>query len=969
MTDRETHSDVEKRVLDYWDEHDCFARSIEQRSAGNPYVFYDGPPFATGLPHYGHIVAGVMKDVIPRFWTMKGYRVERKWGWDCHGLPIENIVEKKFELNSKKDIEEMGVGEFNDRCHAEVLAYAQEWKKVVKRLGRWVDMENAYKTMDANFMESVWWVFKQMWDKGVVYEDYKSMHVCPRCETVLSKFEVNEGYKDVKDLSVTVKFKLTSGPYDGAFVLAWTTTPWTLPGNVLLAVGKEIEYQVISAEDGAGNMQRFVLASENHERLSSNPNFPLKNWNLKSIEIIKGADLIGSTYEPLFPFFADHANAFRVVAGDFVTTEEGTGIVHIAPGYGEDDMILGRKENVESIQHVGMDGHFTEEVVKPMSEEGYEVSGMVKTKEDPTGIDVQIVKYLDNHDKLFSKEKYEHSYPHCWRCDTPLINYATHSWFVRVSDIIDRLTTHAQGIHWVPEHIKEGRFGKGLANSPDWSISRSRYWGTPLPLWRADDGDVLCVGSIEELENLSGRRVDNLHKQYVDEVVIEKDGKTYRRIPEVLDCWFESGSMPYAQLHYPFENKEKFDAGFPAEFIAEGVDQTSLWFHKLHVVATLLFDMPAYKHVVVNGIVLAEDGKKMSKRLRNYPDPMEVMEKYGSDAVRYYLMSSPVVRAENLCFSERGVADVSKQLINILRNVVSFFALYKEHDEGGEPVAEHVLDRWILSRLHQTLQEQTQAMEQYDLQTAARVLQPLVTDLSTWYVRRSRDRVKVEGADRAQALATLRHTLDVLAHMLAPFMPMLAEQVYQSIDGEFEGKDGRVSVHLSDWPDAGVVDLDVIERMGEARAIVSRALDAREEAGRAIKQPLASMSVTVPSGVIEQGYLDVIADEVNVKEILVQKGELKVDLDTELTPELVREGMLRDVSRKVNQLRKDVGLTINDQIELYIFSDDNEVKAMFEEHGEALKVGALATSVSFEKKDVEHETSFPTAEHEVWIGF
>ena len=955
---KETHSKLEKRVLDYWDDHDCFAQSIEQRSEGNPYVFYDGPPFATGLPHYGHIVASVIKDVVPRFWTMKGKRVERKWGWDCHGLPIENIVEKKFDLNSKKDIEAMGVGEFNDRCHSEVLAYAEEWKRVVKRLGRWVDMENAYKTMDANFMESIWWVFKQMWDKEMVYEDYKSMHVCPRCETVLSKFEVNEGYKDVKDLSVVAEFKLTSGSYEGAFVLAWTTTPWTLPGNVLLAVGKTIDYVVVTTPNG-----KFVVAKELVEKV----------FGYSKHEIGEDVDvktLVGSTYEPLFPFFADHPNAFRVVTADFVTTDEGTGIVHIAPGYGEDDMLLGRKENVEPIQHVGMNGHFVDEIVKPMTDEGYEVSGMVKSKKDPSGMDVQIVKYLAHHDKLFSKEKYEHSYPHCWRCDTPLINYATHSWFVRVSDIVDRLQTHAQGVHWVPEHIKEGRFGKGLANSPDWSISRSRYWGTPLPVWRSDDGDLLCVGSIDELEALTGRRMENLHKQYVDEVVIEKDSKSYRRIPEVLDCWFESGSMPYAQLHSPFENKEVFDAGFPAEFIAEGVDQTSLWFHKLHVVATLLFDMPAYKNVVVNGIVLAEDGKKMSKRLRNYPDPMEVMERYGSDAVRYYLMSSPVVRAENLRFSESGVADVSKQLVNILRNVVSFYELYKEHDAGGEPVAEHVLDRWMLSRLHQTLQEQTQAMEQYDLQTAARVLQPLVTDLSTWYVRRTRDRMKQEGAGRIQALATLRYTLDVLAHMLAPFMPFLAEHVYQAMGGSFEGKEGRVSVHLSNWPESGMADMDVIEQMGEARAIVSRVLDAREAAGRAVKQALGSMVVTVPSGSIDEQVMQVILDEVNVKTMEVKKGDLSVELDTTLTPELVREGLVREVVRKVNQMRKEAGLTIEDRIELSVFSQNDEVKTMFDEHAQALQEGTLSSSVIFEKPEGKEQTdTFRASEIDIEVGF
>ncbi|MBT4857240.1 isoleucine--tRNA ligase [Candidatus Uhrbacteria bacterium] len=958
MSKRETHSDVENKVLEYWDEHGCFERSIAQRSDAELFTFYDGPPFATGLPHYGHIVAGVMKDVVPRFWTMKGYKVDRKWGWDCHGLPIENIVEKKFELNSKKEIEEMGVAKFNDSCHSEVMVYAKEWKKVVRRLGRWVDMENDYKTMDLNFMESVWWVFKQMWDKGVIYEGNKSLHVCPRCETVLSKFEVNEGYKDVKDLSVIAEFKLTSGEYEGVNVLAWTTTPWTLPGNVLLAIGEDIDYVLVKTEEG-----RFIMAKELVENVFADSQYTVEGP-------VKTEDLLGSTYEPLFPYFADHKNAFRVVSADFVTVEDGTGVVHIAPGFGDDDKALGEKEGVAPIMHVEMNGIFVDEVAKPLSEAGYKVEGVpVKTKDDNTKVDIEIIKALAHAGKLFSKQKIEHSYPHCWRCDTPLINYSTTSWFVSVSSIVDRLTKNAAGVSWMPEHIKEGRFGKGLASSPDWSVSRSRYWGTPLPLWRAEDGDILCVGSIEELETLSGEKIDNLHKQYVDGLTLNKDGKEYKRVPEVLDCWFESGSMPYAQHHYPFENKELFEKGFPAKFIAEGADQTSLWFHKLHVIATILFDKPAYENVIVNGIVLAEDGKKMSKRLRNYPDPMEVMERFGSDAIRYYLMSSPVVHAENLRFNEKGVEDVSKQFINILSNVVSFYNLYKDSGDGRSPSGEHVLDRWILARLNTVLTEQTEAMEGYDLQTAARVLQPFVTDLSTWYIRRSRDRFKQEGADQTEALATLRHVLDTFAQMIAPFMPMLAESIYQSVDGGYGAQEGRVSVHLTDWPVADAVDEGVIEKMGEARALVSRALDAREEAGRAIKQPLASMKVSVPSGSMGEGYSEVIAQEVNVKEVVVAEGDLKVELDTELTPALIREGLVREVVRKVNQLRKEAGLTIEDKIDLFVYSDNAEVKKMFDEHNTAIGDGTLSSSVAFEKPDTKQSSSFRASEFDIEIGF
>lgn len=956
------HSKQEQDVLQYWDEVKAFEKSVEARPEGRPYVFYDGPPFATGLPHYGHIVASVMKDVVPRFWTMKGYRVERTWGWDCHGLPIENIVEKKFDLNSKKEIEEFGIDTFNNKCHAEVLTYAEEWKKVIRRLGRWVDMENAYKTMDLPFMESIWWVFKQLWDNGYVYEGHLPMHICPRCETVLSNFEVNQGYNDVKDISVFVTFPLTSGEYKGKKLLAWTTTPWTLPGNALVAVKPDLDYIEVEHEG-----ETYIVAQALVGKVFEGESY-------SQGELIPGSKLIGATYEPLFPFFADHENAFRVVGGEFVTTEDGTGVVHIAPGFGEDDQKLGALENVEPIMHVQMNGRFVSAVLDPLMKEGYGVDKPVKSKDDYQSVDIELIKWMAHQNRLFKKLKIEHSYPHCWRCDTPLLNYSTKSWFVRVTDLKERLVATNKEINWVPENIKEGRFGKWLEGARDWAISRSRYWGTPLPIWRSVEGDVIVVGSVDELKALTGNdKIENLHKHVVDDIEIEKDGKIYRRVPEVLDCWFESGSMPYAQLHYPFENERVFERGFPAEFIAEGQDQTRGWFYTLHVLANALFDMPSFKNVIVNGIVLAEDGKKMSKRLQNYPDPMEVMEKYGSDAVRYYLMASPVVRAENLRFNEKEVAEVSKKFINILRNVSAFHMLYKDRDDGRLPSREHVLDRWILSRLNQTLEVQTAAMEAYDLQAAARPLQTFVTDLSTWYVRRSRDRFKGEGEDSVEAVATLRVVLDTFSKMLAPFMPFLAEMLYQDVRGGFLNDEdgGRLSVHLEDWPESGEVDLDVIEKMGDARAVVSRALDIREDAGRPIKQPLAAMTITTPSWQIDKEYLDVILAEVNVKDANVEKGEeLDVTLDLQLTPALIREGMVRDITRRVNQLRKEAGLTIDDTIDLKIFSTSDEVSLMFDEHKNALVEGSLAESATFEKDDaVEHSSEFRVAEQDVWIGF
>lgn len=962
MPDMHTrHADREKDVLDYWDKQQIFARSVAERPADRHYTFYDGPPFATGLPHYGHLVGGIMKDVVPRFWTMRGYRVERRWGWDCHGLPIENIVEKKFDLGSKKDIEAYGVAKFNESCEATVLTYAEEWKKVVRRLGRWVDMEKAYRTMDTEFMESIWWVFSSLWNKQLLYEGRKAMHVCPRCETTLSNFEVAQGYADVTDISVYVTPKVTSGRFTGDKIIVWTTTPWTLPGNVLLAVKPDMTYLVVGHEE-----QRFLVGKSLVEAV-------FKDKEYVVIEEVPGTALVDATYEPLFPFFRDHAGAFRVVAADFVTDTDGTGIVHIAPGYGEDDMKLGEQLGVKPIVHVLMNGQFVPEVEDALDAEGYAVKGVpMKAKGEYSKVDIEILKALAHQGKLFKKEKITHSYPHCWRCDTPLLNYATSSWFVRVSEMRDDLVRLNGDINWVPDNMKEGRFGKWLEGARDWAISRSRYWGTPLPVWKAEDDEVLVVGSVAELEAYTGKKVTNLHKHIVDDLVIEKDGKTFRRIPEVLDCWFESGSMPYAQLHYPFEHKDDFSARFPAQFIAEGQDQTRGWFYTLHVLANALFGKPAFENVVVNGIVLAEDGKKMSKRLNNYPDPMEIMEKYGADAVRYYLVSTPVVRAENLRFSEAGVDEVSKKFITILRNVMAFYQLYAEHDDWRTPSGAHVLDAWILARLNETLAAQTTSMEAYELADAARVLQSFVTDLSTWYVRRSRDRMKKDGDDRLEALATLRTALDTFAKMLAPFMPFLAETLYQDIRGNFVDET-RASVHLESWPvpislPDGISDT-VLGKMGEARAVVSRVMDIREQAGRPVKQALASMRITIPSGEMSDDYLRVICDEVNVKEATVQKGDLKVDVDLTLTPALMREGMAREVTRRVNGLRKDAGLTIADRIDVKIWSASPEVKTMFDEHVDVLKEDTLATSAAFAAPTGKHVLRFRVAECDVEIGF
>ncbi len=954
-----THAAQEEQVLDYWDRHEVFRKSIDRRPADKLYAFYDGPPFATGLPHYGHLVASVMKDVVPRFWTMKGFRVNRTWGWDCHGLPIENIVEKDFNLGSRKAIEDFGVGKFNNACHNSVLTYAEDWKKVIRRIGRWVDMENSYKTMDLPYMESVWWVFKRLWDKGLVYEGYKPMHVCPRCETPLSNFEVNLNYQDVTDISVYVAFTLTSGPYAGAKLVAWTTTPWTLPGNALLAVNKDVEYVVLKTPSnsppstslrtglagGEASPCRFILGKAAWERLASGDELTFAKADAAVVETIKGSALVGTTYEPLFPFFKEHPNAFRVVHGDFVKTDDGTGVVHIAPGFGEDDAALGEAEGVAPIVHVKMNGHFVPEVVQGLGIE----DRPVRAKGDvERAVDVDILKALAKTGALVGKKKFTHSYPLCWRCDTPLLNYATTSWFVRVTPLRERLAALNRGINWVPDAMKEGRFGKWLEGARDWAVSRSRFWGTPLPIWRAEDGETLCAGSRLELEELSGKKIDDLHKHIVDTIEIVKGGKTFRRIPDVLDCWFESGAMPYAQLHYPFQNEQAFARGFPADFIAEGQDQTRGWFYTLHVLAAALFDKPAFKNVVVNGLVLAEDGKKMSKRLKNYPDPMDVVHRHGADAMRYSLMTSPVVHAEALRFAESAVDEVAKKFIGILRNVLSFYQLYRGTDDGRRPAGAHVLDRWVLARLHETLREETAAMEAYDFSRAARPLQAFVTDLSTWYVRRSRERIKGAGEEAKEAIATLRAALETFAKMLAPFMPFLAEIVYQELDGSWQGTPARPSVHLEDWP---VVDEESIaagglEAMGRARGVVSRALERRAEAGKNVRQVLAAMTVTLPEGeALAPELVEIVKDEVNVKEIRVAAGPMAVELDLALTPALVREGTARELVRKVNALRKETGLTIDDRIDLFVSSADEQGRQTLAEHAAAIAADTLAAGV------------------------
>jgi len=921
---------MEEAVLNFWEKADIFNKTLEKDAPQGDYVFYDGPPFATGTPHYGHIVASVMKDVVPRYQTMRGFHVDRKWGWDCHGLPIENIVEKELGTKTKKEIEELGVAKFNDLCRARVLTYVDEWKTVIRRLGRWADMENAYKTMDLDFMDSIWWAFKQLWNKDLIYKDYRSMHICPRCETTLSQSEVSEGYRDIKDLSVIAKFKLKAGQKygagketkDSAHVLAWTTTPWTLIGNVALAVGKDIKYTALRIKDAS---ELLIAATERVADVFKD----------KEIEIIhddlKGSDLIGLEYEPLFNYYSEdkslknHENGWKIYAGDFVTTTDGTGVVHIAPAFGEDDMNLGKANSLPFVQHVGMDGVFKPEVK--------DFAGLhVKPLDDHTSTDVEIIKYLAKHELLFSKAKYEHSYPHCWRCDTPLINYATSSWFVGVTKIKDQLLESAKHINWSPDYIKDGRFGNWLEGARDWSISRQRFWASAMPIWECACGNRHVIGGVAELEKLTDKKIDDIHKDKIDSLTFPcaKCGGEMKRIPDVLDCWFESGSMPFAQLHYPEENKEKFDKNFPAQFIAEGVDQTRAWFYYLHVIAGGVFSCHSYQNVMVNGIVLAEDGKKMSKRLKNYPDPMVVMEKYGSDALRAYLSSTPVMAAENLNFSEAGVQESLRKNIMVLWNVYKFYEIFAAEANGQTKAGEsrNVLDRWILDKLNLLIKEVTSSLESYNLPKAMRPITEFIDELSTWYLRRSRDRFKSEDeSDKQSALATIKYVFVELSKLMAPFMPFVAENIWQQASGQNFQNDSR-SVHLEAWPEfTELEDETVLKNMELVRRIVELGLAKRDEAGIKIRQMLALITVKGAAELAEE-YLELVKDELNIQAVAfstVGADNIEVELDTNITPELKKEGAKREIIRFVNLLRKDAGLNLQDKAAIYLAGASGEL--------------------------------------------
>jgi len=939
---------MEETVLNFWNQSKTFEQSLAKESPRGDYVFYDGPPFATGTPHYGHLVGSIMKDVIPRYQTMRGHHVDRKWGWDCHGLPIENIVEKELGTKTKKEIEELGIAKFNDLCRARVSTYIDDWKKVISRLGRWADMENSYRTMDLKYMETIWWALKEMWDKDLIYKAYRSMHICPRCETTLSQSEVSEGYKDIKDLSAIAKFELIDEP--GTYVLAWTTTPWTLIGNVALAVGAEITYVKIKSGE-----LTYVLAKE---RLTDT----MKDTAYEIISEFKGSELVGKKYKPLFDYYSNdeklenRENGWQIYDAEFVTTTDGVGIVHIAPAFGEDDMNLGKAKNLPFIQHVGMDGMFKKEVT--------DFQGLhVKPVEDHMSTDIEIIKYLAGHSTLFHKEKYEHSYPHCWRCDTPLINYATSSWFINITKLKPELLKNAEGINWSPEHLKNGRFGNWLEGARDWSISRQRFWASAIPIWECACGHRHMIGSVAELEELSGQKgINDIHKDKVDPITIPctKCGDVMKRIPDVLDCWFESGSMPYAQLHYPFENKEKLEATFPAQFIAEGVDQCRTWFYYTHVVAGALKGSRGFDNVIANGIVLAEDGKKMAKKLKNYPDPMLVMEKYGSDALRAYLLSSPVMLAENLNFTEKGVEESLRKNIMILWNVYKFYEMYGENISGEikVPTGDKAIDAWIIAKLKLLSKEVTESFDAYNLPKATRPITDFVDELSTWYLRRSRDRFKEEGEDKEAVLTTLRYVLSELAKIMAPAMPFMAENLWQKVSGH-NFTDETKSVHLETWSELGVLDeseINVLLQMSLVRKIVELGLAARDEAGVKIRQMLGSITVKSKETILANEYLELVKDELNIQQVIWENGELEypeIALNTTITPELKKEGIKRELVRLINNLRKDLELTLSDVAAVSVVGADELISETLLEKNEEIKKDTLSSSVELSTEQAD----------------
>ena len=995
---------IEEAVLERWEREGTFEASVAARPAGeggaNEFVFYDGPPFANGLPHYGHLLTGYVKDAVPRYQTMRGRRVERRFGWDCHGLPAEVEAEKELGIAGHPEIAAFGIDRFNDACRTSVLRYTDEWRRYVTRQARWVDFDDDYKTLDLPYMESVMWAFRTLWDKGLVYEGFRVLAYCWRCETPLSNTEtrMDDVYRDRQDPALTVAFRLESGED----LLAWTTTPWTLPSNLALAVNPTVDYAVLAMPDG----RRVVMAE------ARVPAYERELAGAEHVSTVAGAELVGRGYEPLFPFFSGTENAFRVLAADFVTVADGTGVVHMAPGFGEDDQIACTAAGIPTVCPMDEHGRYTAEIVPWAGRHVFDANP-------------DIIRELKGRPgTVLRHETYDHPYPHCWRCAEPLVYRAVSSWFVEVTKFRDRMVELNKGIEWVPAHVREGTFGKWLENARDWSISRNRFWGSPIPVWKSDDPAhprVDVYGSIADLERDFGVKVPDLHRPAVDDLVRpnpdDPTGRSMmRRVPEVLDCWFESGSMPFAQVHYPFENKEWFDQHHPGDFIVEYAAQTRGWFYTLHVLATALFDRPSFSTCVAHGVVLGDDGAKMSKSLRNYPDPMEVFAEHGSDAMRWYLLSSPILRGGDFSVTEQGIRETVRQVLLPLWNSWYFLSLYA-NAEGVRGAwrtdSDHVLDRYILSKLSATTSEVTAAMDRFDLFAACQEIRTFLDVLTNWYIRRSRDRFWRGDID---AVDTLHTVLSVTVAIAAPLLPMVAERIHEGLSGS------DVSVHLGDWPDAAALprDEELVAAMDMVREVCSAALGVRKAHGRRVRLPLASLTVASPRAASLAPFVGIIADEVNVKSVhlgddatvaatqelqvtpavigprlgprtqavigavkrgewervgedihvagevlrpgdytlrlvtgagsaaqALSDGESVVMLDVEVTVELESEGLARDLVRVVQQARRDARLDVSDRIRLVIGVED-EVRERLAPYMALVGDETLATSIEWD---------------------
>jgi isoleucyl-tRNA synthetase len=933
-------AEIEERLLDKWAEEKTFEKSLEKRKDAKRFTFYDGPPFANGVPHYGHLVQTTIKDSVTRYKTMQGYYVPRRVGWDTHGLPVEYAIEKKHNFKGKRDIVEYGIDKFNAECRESVFEFKDIWENMFRRVGRWADYEHTYATLDESYIESVWWVFKTIYDKGYVYKDFRSSPYCPRCATPLSNFELNQGYQDgVKDPSLFVKFKLKD---EDAHLLGWTTTPWSLPGNAAIAVNPEAEYVYVRLKDDEGKEEVLVLARERLEALD------VDTYHIEK-EVL-GKDLVGKEYEPLFKLAniddsEDLSKLYKVWPAEFVSIEEGSGVLHVAPAFGEDDLNLAKQEGIPVLITIDENGHVVTDQGLPE-----EFAGKFFKSADKS-----IVENLAKRERdlVYAAETIEHTYPFCWRCDTPLLYYATDNWLVRVADVKDQLIANNQEINWTPKHIKDGRFGKWLENARDWAISRNRFWGAPLPIWVAEDGEVVVIGSVQELKEraVNPEKISDLHRPYIDDIEIKTDsGKIARRIPEVFDCWFESGSMPYAQDHYPFEDKEGWENHFPADFIAEAIDQTRGWFYTLHVLATTLFDKPAFKEVICSGWVVAADGEKLSKRKKNYAPMDEVFDQYGVDTMRFFMANSPIVNGEDVRFSTDFLRDVQRNVFMTFNNIYSFYKLYADVDGWKpsnplvEPQSGNILDKWMIARLNEAVAEVTEGMEKYRLDRATKHLTNLLDDISNWYVRRSRRRFwKTEDdADKNQAYETLHYVILRTAQLLAPFSPFLPDHIWREM---VQGSGLPESVHLSDWPSVKEPDSasrKVLDDMKEARTYIVEGLAQRATAGIKVRQPLKF--VEVPE--LDSELAGIVADEVNVKEVRVSD---KVHLDTTITPELKSEGLARELVRIIQNARKNAGFNVDDRILSKVNSESAEIMDAFNEFKEVIDTETLTVGAWVEE--------------------